>query len=467
MTTYAEPPVTSETKIPDQLHGPYDPEMKEAGQLTSPTWELELFLSGAFVFATFQLPGLIESAYSRIAPHVTDATEPILLDGVLYAKAIAFTLVAMFSIHLVMRAYWVALMGVHSVFPKGIRWSELKVGPIARDVYRSRTREISKLIASLDNVCSVVFSVGLLVVLLFGFSTFMLGTASGIGYLIAHTIGGGKNTELYAIGVLLLVFAVPLAARLWEKRLGDDIDVHAPRYRVLRRIISLSYSMTLMRILGPMMFTLMSNVGRRKSVAALYGMIVILLAATTVDRLVSSDALSANTYDYFASSRTHEVNYRFYENQREAGKPYSRLPSIQSDLIRDPYVKLFIPYYPRRDNGAIARVCPSLRPLQDRGLQFGADEPAADSLTEPVLRCIAQMHAVKLDGAAIANLDFAFYEQQESGLKGFIAYIPLDSAARGRHVLEVLPTPPVTLPKDTAQLRAAAWKQPYVIPFWR
>ena len=105
MTTYADAAVTSETKTPDPLHGPYDPEMKEAGQLTSPTWELELFLSGAFVFATFQLPALIESAYSRLAPHVTDAMETVLLDGVLYAKAIAFTLIAMFSIHLVMRAY--------------------------------------------------------------------------------------------------------------------------------------------------------------------------------------------------------------------------------------------------------------------------------------------------------------------------------------------------------------------------
>jgi hypothetical protein len=216
-----------------------------------------------------------------------------------------------------------------------------------------------------------------------------------------------------------------------------------------------------------MMFTLMTNVGRRKSVLALIVLLFVLMGATFTDRMVNSDLLSANTYDYFASSRKHEVNYRFYESQREAGKPYPRLPSIQSDVIKDPYVKLFIPYYPQRDNGAIARVCPSLHPLQDRGVQFGADKPLADSLTEPVLRCIAQMHDVKLDGAALPQLDFAFYEQQESGVKGVIAYIPVDTSAHGRHVLEVLPTPPVTLPKDTAQLRAASWKQPFVIPFWR
>ena len=36
-----EAPPTPETNT-----GPYDKEMKEAGQLTSPTWELELLISG-------------------------------------------------------------------------------------------------------------------------------------------------------------------------------------------------------------------------------------------------------------------------------------------------------------------------------------------------------------------------------------------------------------------------------------
>ena len=464
--TLSDPAVTSETKMSYDA-SPYDPEMKEAGQLTSPTWELELFLSGAFVFATFQLPGLIESAYSRVAPHVTDTMDFVVFNGVLYAKAIAFTLIAMFSIHLVMRAYWVALMGLHSVFPKGIRWSELKAGPISRDVYRSRMRDTGSVIARLDNVCSVVFSVGLLIVFLFVFTTAMALVGSGLAYLLAHSVGGGKGTDLYFIGILLLFVAIPLTARLWEKRLGEDVDVHARKHRMLRRVIGAAYTMTLMRLLAPMMFTLMTNVGRRKSVIALYVIMIVLLVLTFGDRLINSDRLSANAYDYFASSRVHEVNYRFYESQREEGKPYPRIPSIQSDVVRDPYVKLFVPYYPQRDNGALARTCPSLKPLQDRGLQFGADEPVADSLALPVLQCAARMHDVRLDGAPVPNLDFAFYEQQTSGLKGFIAYIPIDSMARGRHVLSVLPTPPATLPTDTAALRKATWKQPFLIPFWR
>src|SRR3954470_4301452 len=119
---------------PESSAGPYDKEMKEAGQLTSPTWELELFLSGAFVFAMFQLPGLIEHVFTRIQPHATETVYLVVFDLSLYAKAIAFTLIAMFVVHLVTRAYWVALMGLHSVFPRGIKWDELKVGPISREV---------------------------------------------------------------------------------------------------------------------------------------------------------------------------------------------------------------------------------------------------------------------------------------------------------------------------------------------
>jgi hypothetical protein len=82
--------------VSEGMSGRYDPELKEAGQLISPTWELELFLSGAFVFASFQLPGIIESVFRRLEPHASDAARSVLFVGTLYAKAIAFTLIGTF-----------------------------------------------------------------------------------------------------------------------------------------------------------------------------------------------------------------------------------------------------------------------------------------------------------------------------------------------------------------------------------
>ena len=447
--------------------GPYDPEMKAAGQLTSPTWELELFLSGAFVFATFQLPGLIERLYVTLDPHATDAMGIVLFMGALYGKAIAFTLMTMFLVHLIARAYWVALLGLQSVFPRGINWPQMNVGPIGKDLYQTSAPRMSRIIASLDNVCSVVFSVGLLIVFVFLFSTLFLAAAGALAYGMAVAFNDGQRTKAFFYAILSVFLVVTVGGVVIDRRYGARLAPSSRAYRAVRGVLRVSYEMNLMRLTGPIMWTLMTNVGRRRATILMYIAIFGLVIVSAADRLVEANVLSINSYDYFGTSRSHEVAFRFYENQREPGKTYPRSPSIQSDIIRDPYVRLFIPYSPRRHNAVIARDCPGMKPLQSRGLRFGGDNYMADSVTAPVLACIAKIHSVTLDGVPRRDLEFSFYQQPVSGLKGVITYIPAESLSRGRHVIGVLPVPPIRMPTDSVALRNAEWKKPTQIPFWR
>jgi hypothetical protein len=446
---------------------PYDPELKEAGQLTSPTWELELFLSGAFVFASFQLPGVIEGVFNRLEPHMSATTSLVLFTGALYGKAIAFTLIATFLIHLISRAHWVALLGLYSVFPRGIRWEEMKTGPIARDVYRSFIPDLDRAIAKLDNFCSIVFSAGLLIVVVFAYSTFLAGSIAAVAYLLALALTHGQDMRFFVWALFGVFVAIPLSATLIDKRFGDRLAPHSRGARVIRGTLRFAFTINMMRILGPMMWTLATNIGRKRAMAFLYVALIALVGLAVADRLMQSDRLSFNSYDYFGASRTYGVMYQFYENQREPGETYARFPSIQSDIIREPYVKLFIPYSARRHNAAVARTCPGVKPLQERGIQVGADPPLDDSLVVPVLNCLAKLHAVTLDGTPQASLQFAFYEHPHTGIKGMLAYLTVDSLTPGRHVIGVMPPPPVELPTDPKQLANAPWKKPYLIPFWR
>jgi len=248
---------------------------------------------------------------------------------------------------------------------------------------------------------------------------------------------------------------------------GDRFAPGSSAYGRLRRLIILSYRMNPVRLIAPMMWTVMTNVGRKKSVAFMVVALSVLIGLSTADRLANSARLGVNTDDFYALSRTRGVDYRFYEDQRETGKPYPRTPSIQSDVIKDPYLKLFIPYYPARHNAAMARTCPNLKRLRSRGLHISAGADVADSLTGPALDCLATIHNVKLDGAPVRDLQFSFYEQPATGVRGVIAYIPADSLTHGQHRLEVMPIPPAELPTDTAALKTAAWKQPFIIPFWK
>jgi hypothetical protein len=444
----------------ERMHAPYDKELQESGQLTSPTWELELFLSGAFVFSSFQLPGIIESVFRRLEPHVTEMTSFVLFDGALYAKAIAFTLILTFMIHLVARAQWVALLGLYSVFPRGIRWDEMKVGPLARELYQSRIPDLGQAVARLDNFCSIVFSAGLLVVVMFVYSTGIAAFLGTSAYLVSHLADRGRHMAIYFALIAFVLIFLPVAAGGIDRQYAGRFKPGSRGWRILRRLLRIAFTINMMRVTGPMMWTLATNVGRKTSIALLVTAVSFLLFLSVSDRLVQSDRLSINGYDYYGTSLAHGVAYQVYENQREDDESYLRIPSIQSDIIRDPYVKLFIPYYPARHNAAVAHACPTLKPLQDRGIQIGSDPPLADSLVVPVLDCLAKIHAVTLDGAPISSLQFAFYEHPKTGIKGMLSYIPVDSLAHGRHVLSVMPAPP----DDTTKV---AWKKPYLIPFWR
>lgn len=460
-------PETPADPLPETATGPYDPELRLAGQLTSPTWELELFLSGAFVFASFQLPAVIEGVFRRLEPHVTESTAFILFTGTLYAKAIAFTLIATFLIHLVSRAQWVALLGLHSVFPRGIRWDEMKVGPMTKEVYRAYMPDLARVIARLDNFCSIVFAAGLLLVVMFAYSTLLVSLLSGVAYLLALAFTHGQGTQRILMVVGAVFVAVPAVSSLVDKRYGERMASGARGTRVLRAALRFTLSISMMRLLGPMMWTLISNVGRRRAVVYLYVALAVLLLLSAGDRLAQSNRLSFNSYDYFGNSLTHGVRSENYENQRVDGERYSRVPSIQSDIIGDAYVKLFIPYSPQRNNAAMQRQCPGVKRLQDRGMQLGADPYLEDSLVVPALACLARLHTVTLDGIPQPRLDFAFYEQPRTGIKGIVTYIPADSLARGRHVITLMNLPPSELPTDSTELANASWRKPMQIPFWR
>jgi hypothetical protein len=453
-------PLTPETTV-----APYDKEMKEAGQLTSPTWELELFLSGAFVFAMMQLPGLIERLFVALEPHVTERASLVLFMGALYGKAIAFTLVGMFLLHLIARAYWVALLGLHSVFPQGIQWKEMKIGPVGKEVYRAFMPDTGRVIARLDNFCSILFSVGLIIVFVFLFSTMLVALGSSLAYGLAVVFARGENMRYFLYLLMFVFVGIPLVATIVDRTRGAKYPPGTKGHRILRAMMRVAFSINLTGATGPMMWTLATNLGRKKSMAFLYVALAALIGVAVVDRLAQSDRLTINSYDYFGASRTRAVNNRFYESQRSPEKSYARAPSIQSDIIKDPYVKLFIPYSPRRDNPAIASTCPTLKPIADRGLQIGADLPLPDSITGPVLSCIARIHAVSLDNVPRPDVEFSFYEHPTTGVKGVIAYIAVDSLSRGRHVIGVVPTPPTPAPKDSA--RREDWKRPTLIPFWK
>ena len=430
------------------------PDVASLPRDTSPTWELELLISGAVIFALFQLPPVVDRVFERLEPRFARDLGSALLFAYWYSKALLYALIAAFVLHLSARAYWVALVGLDSVFPRGIRWDQIRYGPLTKQVYRERLPSLPSLIDRTDNFCSVIFAFAFLMVYLFALSMVAVGVLSGTVYLATHTFLDTEHARPALQLLFALVFGVPLLISAADKLFGARIDPDSLPGRSIRHSIGWAYHAMLLGAYGPILMTLFSNIRKRVMYPVFYLFFFGLLAVVFAEFMVRQGEFSLDNYSYLPENPgVLGVDFRHYENQRPPDEVYPRIPSIQSDVIRDPYVRLFIPYSPERHNRALAARCPEAETL-----------PAGDAAAS-VLRCLAAIHRVTLNGDPRPDLAFHFYTHPQSGMRGILAYIPAANLPAGRSVLTVQPAPRA---KRAGRIRASERPpEPYIIPFWR
>ena len=121
-----------------------------------------------------------------------------------YAKSAAVVLAVTFALHLLLRAQWIALVGMHSVFPQGIRLERMKMGPIQRAVEEQETAGSTEdAIERADNRASVVFAIGVSVALMI---VFVCVSFCG-GLLLVTLLTQVFHWRVDPLGVMAVVFA--------------------------------------------------------------------------------------------------------------------------------------------------------------------------------------------------------------------------------------------------------------------
>ena len=136
---------------------------------TTPTWEMELLVSGATIFGLLQLPDLLDRGYFRAMNLMPDTYSAPLMYLWLYSKVAVVSLVITFLAHLCLRGYWVAIVGMNSVYPGGIRWDRFELGPLERErlTTQAPAQQIAEAIERADNRATRVFGGGVSVAMLF------------------------------------------------------------------------------------------------------------------------------------------------------------------------------------------------------------------------------------------------------------------------------------------------------------
>ena len=402
----------------------------------SATWEIELLISGLVLVALLQLPGALDHFFEPRIPHAIGGTRAALIGLQLYTKAMAFALIGCFLLHLIGRAYWVGLIGLNSVFPKGPNWEQMRYGPLARAIYQRRFTSLPTLIARTDDFCSITFPFAFLLIVLVAMSVVYGAVFGGITYLMVKYVTGPDSGRAVFSTVVLLFALTPVVLTLVDRRYGARLDPDRGLGRAIGGTLATFTTLSGIGVAGPLMFTLFSNIRKKIIYPLFYFAFLGILLASFASMMIRRRAIVVNSYDYFASAQALGVDASHYESLRSEDEEFRFVPTIQSDIVTEPYVRLFIPINPRRANATLAAACPGLRPLAPRGLRFDPS-PVPDSIAAPVLQCLARNYAVAVNGTPQPGLELRFHEHARSGMRGVLAYIPTAGLPAGRNEIVV------------------------------
>lgn len=403
------------------------------------TFEMELLISGAVVFGLIQLPPIVGAGFARFRAGLAEDIRLVGSYGEVYVTLVLYALIASFVCHLILRAVWIGLVGLESVYPNGIRWERLKVGPRVHELYRQRVPSLARAIDHVDDVCSQIFSFGFLVVISFAYSVVLVILSFALAFPVAHlTLGPEHVAVVFWVVLCCLLAAVALPAGI-DQVLGPRIAPGGVLGRLLRGAVRIGYAISPMRWIGPVQLTLQTNQSTTRITAAVVGAMGLLAIVQVGGLLVSEGVVRFERGGYFPTSlRDNGVDPRHYRDRRSPRMVLPKFPSIQSEVIDGRYVELSLPYYPRRLNDRVVEVCPDLEPLRPVGFAFGRPKAVPTEKVRRAARCLGSLFEMRVDGEVLEDLHFDFGIEVGSGLEALVTRIRIDDLAPGRHELVVL-----------------------------
>lgn len=421
-------------------------------RMTTPTWEVELLISGATVFGLMQLPSRLEAWMVSLANRVEADIGSLLIPLWIYMLSGLIILIGTFIVHLGLRAYWVALVGLNSVYPGGVRWSSFKrAGPYQLETSRRGREDVPALIEAADNRASRVFAVGVALAMILVMPMLMVSLALAVMLVIRVVPGADGLSPMVGFWALFIgMFGPWFVAVVLDQKFGARWRPDGRPARILRGMLGFYARVGLGRASNlPMAIYTSNSEGHRGNIliSVASGLIMVLASVQIVGFAIEFDLDDRQGLPAFASTGEDLVLPRHYASQRAREPSLAPLPFIPDPLVRGPYLRLFVPYRVARHNAMLDDHCPVA----------GEGERAS----RVALDCYARLHDVRINGEPVAGLRFDAAEDAPSGLRGMLAMIPMSDLPAGRHELTLLPAPRVDRKDDDPP------PKPLRIPFWR
>ncbi|REJ76599.1 MAG: hypothetical protein DWQ36_25995 [Acidobacteria bacterium] len=445
------------------------------------TWELELLISAAVVFSLFQLPSLLNSLWARIEPTLGERI--FMLPFMVYyiGMLTVFALTLAFSVHFVLRSFWVGVCGLRAVFPAGIAWGRYDGSDWSKRMNRRLVMPLGDLERLVDRVASGIFAAlfALLLILL------MIFFYAGLGLLAVSLVSQfffpGLNL-MVAFYVLMAAFILPslivgLAETLAKKK-PERVRRWPRFYSFAERLARTAHGSFVGRLYQPIALTFATHLSTKATTRASGISIFVLVGIFLATLVLGSGEIGFDSYQWMPTrSGERSVRHWHYEDQLGSQRG-TRLPTIESMVVEGPYLRLFVPFHVNRDRENLQRACPELASLRPEGFFFRREGAGQDEAQAEVLGCLDRIYSVRLDGRSLRDTagQWFFYRHPERGLEGIALHVDVRDLQRGKHLLTVrrlafeedgtLERPQREADESEADFALREARATFQIPFW-
>jgi hypothetical protein len=409
-----------------------DQDANQISRQTTPTWEMELLISGATVFGLMQLPEPLSQAMMILMNSNEEGIAMLLGVVNVYVQIALITLIITFVLHLLARGYWVALVGMNSVYPNGIQWQRMKsIGPVYRDVFEKDVGTIKQAIERADNRATLIFSLG------FGAAVTILIPVILVGLLLVVLVilqAANFDVEYWSekLWLIMMLMITPwLAAYLIDYLAGKSLLIKNKTHW-LRNVFGFYQKLGFSQANNAVVTIFTSNSSIKKNSAAM--VLVMILTIFVSIAFIDKKGVSANTGAYdglpkLALGGDYILRPQHYASMRNQEMVSDLSAYIDDSIVNKPYLKVFIPYQPRHHNALIKKICPDTATKKNTS--------AGSSL-----QCLQLFHALSIDGKPV-SANFIAAEDPKTLQRGMMAMIDVRQLGLGQHLLSIKEVPPV------------------------
>ena len=420
------------------------------------SWEVEILIVGFMLVILFQIPNTlaIQLDIVKFSTSLESMQSLMYSGGQMLSLAVlrvcVHILMISFSLYIALRGFWVGILGLSSVYPKGINLQKLNYHEIFAN--KIKKYNFSDFIVKIDHICSSIFSFSFL--LSFSFMSLIIFLYELILYVVIAAKISEITQELVFIDIILetiLILFVLLGLFYFINYFlfGIFKKIKWKPFAIFFNWIDLFFKhATLIFFYEQLYFAIISNTKKRY-----------FLAIIIVYSVFYSFSTSHRNEHYFFPSEFSEnlMYYSYYQDQILERKEYDEHiyptnPFINSDIITNNYLKLYIPYIPKI-NKSLMEFCPDINSINRNAVEINLDlidgfETAWDNSIDnnieykqevkQVVDCINNAYNISIDGEKIQN-DFIFYvfSHQLLNIDTFFMLVPLNDFSNGKHVLHI------------------------------